>query len=126
MVNVIEEGVLFTGDIINNKHFSFMGHGNFKGAYEATLKALAMKPKYVVVGHGRSGGISLIEEFSTIYKKLHNEVGKYYSEGLMSHEMKPKIVYSFSQYKHWSSFDKRIGEYVSQVKAEIENEEFNQ
>lgn len=125
MVNVVEEGVLFTGDIINNEHFSFMGHGNFKGAYEATLTALAMKPKYVVVGHGKSGKINLIQEFSEIYLKLRNEVGKYYEQGLMDYEMKPKVVTAFDKYKDWSGFERRIGSYINQLHAELESESFN-
>lgn len=125
MVNVVEERVLFTGDIINNEHFSFMGHGNFKGAYEATQKALAMKPRHVVVGHGRSGKINLVKEFAEIYQKLRSEVGKYYEQGLMAYEMKPKVVIAFDKYKHWNSFDRRIGEYVSQVRTELEDEAFD-
>ena len=124
MVNVVDEGVLFTGDIVNNKHFSFMGHGNFKGAYEATLKAMAVKPKHVVVGHGRSGKIDLIKEFSQIYLKLRTLVGKYYEQGLMDYEMKPRVVVEFNEYKHWSGFDLRFGPYISQVYSEVENEAF--
>lgn len=124
MVNVVEEGVLFTGDIINNLHFSFMGHGSFKGAYEATQAALAMKPMHVVVGHGRSGKINLIKEFAMIYKNLRSEVGKYYEQGLMDYEMKPKVVAAFKKYKHWSGFDNQIGRYVNQVYTELENEAF--
>ncbi len=125
MVNVVEEGVLFTGDIINNEHFSFMGHGNFKGAYDATQIALSMKPRYVVVGHGRSGKINLIKEFADIYQKLRIEVGKYFEQGLMDYEMKPKVVIEFDKYKNWSGFNMRIGSYVNQVNAELENESFN-
>lgn len=125
MVNVVEEGVLFTGDIINNEHFSFMGHGNFKGAYEATLTALAMKPKYVVVGHGKSGKVNLIQEFSEIYRKLRTVVGKHYELGLMDFEMKPKVVTAFDKYKDWSGFKKRIGPYVNQLREELESESFN-
>ncbi|MCW8901989.1 MAG: MBL fold metallo-hydrolase [Gammaproteobacteria bacterium] len=124
MVNVIEEKILFTGDIINNKHFSFMGHGNFKGAYEATQKALAMQPVYVVVGHGRSGKIHLLEEFEAVYHKIRSEVGKYSEQGLMDYEMKPKVVAAFDKYKHWSGFDAQIGRYVNQVYTELENEAF--
>ena len=125
MVNVVEERILFTGDIINNEHFSFMGHGNFKGAYDATQTALAMNPRYVVVGHGRSGKINLIQEFANIYQKLLSEVGKYFEQGLMDYEMKPKIVIEFDKYKNWSGFNNRIGPYVIQVNAELENESFN-
>ena len=125
MVNVVEEKILFTGDIINHEHFSFMGHGNFKGAYEATLKALSMKPEYVVVGHGRSGKISRLENFKEIYGKLRSEVGKYYEQGLMDYEMKPKVVTKFKKFKHWNMFDSRIGPYINQVNSELESEAFN-
>lgn len=124
MVNVVEEGVLFTGDIVNNEHFSFMGHGNFKGAYEATQKALAMNANHIVVGHGRSGKINLVKEFAEIYQKLRSVVGQYYEQGMMDYEMKPKVVAEFDKYKNWSGFDIRIGPYISQVIAELENESF--
>ena len=125
MVHVVEDRVLFTGDIINNEHFSFMGHGNFKGAYEATQTALSMKPQHVVVGHGRSGKINLINEFAMIYKTLRSEVGKYYEQGLLGYEMKPKLVAVFDKYKHWSGFDLRIGPYINQIHEELESEAFN-
>ncbi|WP_455223400.1 MBL fold metallo-hydrolase [Kaarinaea lacus] len=124
MVNVVEEGILFTGDIINNEHLSFMGHGNFKGAYEATQKALAMSPKHVVVGHGRSGKINLVKEFAGLYQQLRSAVGKYYEQGLMDYEMKPKVVAELDKYKNWDAFDRQIGPYISQVIVELETESF--
>ena len=124
MVHVVEEEVLFTGDIVNNEHFSFMGHGNFKGAYEATQKALAMNAKHIVVGHGRSGTINLVNEFAQVYQKLRSVVAKYYEQGLMDYEMKPKLIAELDKYKHWSGFDNQIGPYISQVIAELENESF--
>ena len=124
MVNVVEEGVLFTGDIVNNEHFSFMGHGNFKGAYEATQQALAMKPVYVVVGHGKSGKITLIETFGQIYKRLLTVVEDSYQQGLMDYEIKPKIITELDLYKNWSGFENQIGPYVSQLYIEIESEAF--
>ena len=124
MVNVVEEGVLFTGDIVNNQHLSFMGHGNFKGAYEATQTALAMKPRHVVVGHGRSGKIDLVEEFGAFYQQLPVVVGKYYEQGLMDYEMKPKVVADLGKYKSWHAFDTQIGPYISQVIGELEKESF--
>lgn len=124
MVHVVEDGILFTGDIVNNKHFSFMGHGNFKGAFEATQKALAMNAKYVVVGHGQSGKPELIKQFASLYQTLREAVSKYYDQGLMDYEMKPKIVEEFSSYQHWHAFDRQIGPYISQIIAELENEGF--
>ena len=124
MVYVMDEDVLFTGDIVNNEHFSFMGHGNFKGAYEATLWALSTDTKHVVVGHGKSGTKEQVKEFSQLYKTLRTEVAKYYAEGLMAYEMKPMIVETLSQYKEWSGFEDQIGRYISQLVTEIEQEQF--
>ena len=124
MVNVVEEQVLFTGDIINNEHFSFMGHGNFRGAYEATQKALTMNANHVVVGHGRSGKMELVQEFSQFYEDLRSVVGKYRDEGLMDFEMKPKVVAELDKYKDWDAFDRQIGPYISQVVLELESESF--
>jgi len=124
MVYVVEEKVLFTGDIVNNSHLSFMGHGNFKGAYEATQTALAMNPEHVVVGHGQSGKIKLVENFAEFYQQLRNVVGKYHEEGLMDYEMKPKVVAELSQYRDWNAFDRQIGPYISQLITELENESF--
>ena len=124
MVHVVDDGVLFTGDIINNKHFSFMGHGNFKGAYEATQKALAINPETVVVGHGRSGKIELVKEFAHIYQTLLTVVGEAYEEGLVDYEIKLRVVARLDQYKDWSGFDDQIGRYVSQLVTELESELF--
>ncbi len=124
MVHVVEEGVLFTGDIVNNAHCSFMGHGNFKGAYQAAQKALTLSPKHVVVGHGRSGKINLVKEFAELYQQLPVVVGKYYELGLMDYEMKPKVVAELDKYQNWNACDRQIGPYISQVIAELEKESF--
>jgi glyoxylase-like metal-dependent hydrolase (beta-lactamase superfamily II) len=124
MVHVVEEGVLFTGDIVNNEHFSFMGHGNFTGAYEATQKALAMHANHVVVGHGRSGKMDLVRDFSQFYQELRSVVDKYREQGLMDFEMKPKVVAELDKYKNWNAFDRQIGPYISQVLLELESESF--
>ena len=124
MVYVIEDGVLFTGDIVNNTHFSFMGHGNFKGAYEATQTALAMNPRHVVVGHGRSGQKDLITLFGHFYQQLRSSVKKYYDQGMMDFEMKPMVMAELAQYKSWSGFERQIGPYISQVILELEKESF--
>jgi glyoxylase-like metal-dependent hydrolase (beta-lactamase superfamily II) len=124
MVNVVDDGVLFTGDIVNNEHFSFMGHGNFKGAYEATQKALTIDAGHVVVGHGKSGKKRLISEFGQLYQKLRSLVTKYYEQGLTDYEMKPIVLAELEQYKHWSGFDAQIGPYISQLYVEVEKELF--
>jgi len=73
----------------------------------------------------RGGSINLIKEFAYIYQTMRSEVGKYYKQGLMAYEMKTKIATKFKKYKNWNNFDKRMGEYVTQVYAEIESEAFD-
>jgi len=124
MVYVMDESVLFTGDIVNNEHFSFMGHGNFHGAYEATQWALSTGATHVVVGHGKSGTMELVKEFSHIYKTLLNEVTNYYEDGLMAYQMKPRLVASLDKYQKWSGFDSQIGRYTSQLVLEVEQRQF--
>jgi glyoxylase-like metal-dependent hydrolase (beta-lactamase superfamily II) len=124
MVYVEDEGVLFTGDIVNNEHFSFMGHGNFKGAYEATQKALTFNANHVVVGHGKSGNQDLIKTFGAIYQKLQAIIRKFYEQDMMDYEMKPKVIAEFEEYKQWSGFDNQIGPYISQIVLELEKESF--
>ena len=124
IVYVEEEGVLFTGDIVNNQHFSYMGHGSFKGAYEATRTMLSLKPDYVVVGHGRSGKPELIDEFGQIYQQLRTLVSQYYEQGLMDYEMKPRMIAELDEYRQWSGFDRQIGPYISQLITELEAESF--
>jgi glyoxylase-like metal-dependent hydrolase (beta-lactamase superfamily II) len=124
MVYVVEEGVLFTGDVVNNAHFSFMGHGNFKGAWEATERIKDIEANHVVVGHGHGGKMDLVQEFNTIYKTLLETVEKYYDEGLADYEMKPKVVADMAKYRNWSGFEAQIGRYISQIITELENEAF--
>jgi len=124
MVYVVEDGVLFTGDIVNREHLSFMGHGNFKGAYEATQLAISLHPKYVVVGHGRSGSVELLSIFSKFYLTLRTVIGKYHEQGMADFEMKPKVIADLAPFQAWHDFDRRIGQYVSQMISELEAESF--
>lgn len=124
MVFVVEEGVLFSGDIVNNQHFSFMGHGNFKGAFEAAKYMQGLPAKHVVVGHGKSGKPELLKQFGNLYQTLRTVVRKYYDEGLMDYEMKPRVVAELKQYQDWSGFENQIGPYISQLITELEAESF--
>lgn len=125
MVHVIDDSVLFTGDIVNNAHFSFMGHGNFTGAYKATQWALSTGAKHIVVGHGNAGGMQLVKDFNHIYKTLLSEVKKYYEEGLMDYQMKPMVAASLDKYKNWSGFEGQLGRYISQLVSEVEQLQFS-
>ena len=70
-----------------------------------------MNAKYFVVGHGKSGHVKLVKEFAELYQKLRAMVGKYYEQGLMDYEMKPKVIAELDKYKNWSGFDRQIGPY---------------
>jgi glyoxylase-like metal-dependent hydrolase (beta-lactamase superfamily II) len=124
MVYVVEDGVLFTGDIVNNAHLSYMGHGDFAGAYQATQAALALQPRHVVAGHGRSGDRTLIEASARLYQTLPDIVAAWYEQGLLDFEIKPRVVAELADYRDWNGFDRQIGPYISQIIAELEAASF--
>jgi len=121
MVYVRNDGVLFTGDVVNNAHCSFMGHGNFHGAIEATRKAASLRPSHVVAGHGKSGGAELVDRYDAFYAALVAKVQHHYDAGLEDYEMKPLVMKELQEYRNWHNFDVQLGPYISQVILEIES-----
>jgi len=123
MVYVRDDGVLFTGDIVNNAHCSYMGHGSFHGAIEATRKAASLGPAHVVAGHGQSGGADLVDRYNTFYATLLAKVQQHYDEGLQDYEMKPLIMEELREYRNWHNFDVQLGPNISQIILEIESDQ---
>lgn len=52
MMYVVEDRLLFAGDLIFSGRIPFVGNGDSKGWLEATHKMLALSPAVVVPGHG--------------------------------------------------------------------------
>lgn len=76
-----EEGVIFTGDSVLNKHCPFMGDCDFQNWID-TLKILdRLEVKTVCVGHGQLAGQEVFGKLAGYFTNLRDEVGYQISMG---------------------------------------------
>lgn len=124
MVEVIEQGVLFLGDIVVIGRLPRMGDASFKGNIAAIDRALSTKAKIFVPAHGRSGGREVPQLYRSYLTTLYEYVRKYYDKGLADFEMKPKIAPALSAYKSWHEYNNELGRHISLLYLQIEAEAF--
>lgn len=124
MIYVEEEGVLFTGDNVNNGRIVRMDDGSFSGNIAACIKAMTIPAKVFVPGHGQSGGQSLVFTYRDYLSGLYAAVEKYYEQGLSDFEMKPKVAAELKRFKDWSGFEDELGKHISLAYLEIEAKAF--
>ncbi len=124
MIEYAKESTFFTGDNVGYLRILRMSDGSFRDVIKSLDKAISLKAKYYVPGHGPTGDVSLVHlqrEYMTI---LYTQVQKYYEEGLEDFEMKPKVESALSKFKDWAGFDVELGKHISLAKLEIEKAEF--
>jgi glyoxylase-like metal-dependent hydrolase (beta-lactamase superfamily II) len=124
MIEIVEDSVLSTGDIILYKRIGRMIDGSFRGNIRACERVLAMGLTYYIPNHGPAGGPEVVKPFCNYLKTLYAEVGRLYEEGLSDFEMKDAVVASLSEYKDWSGFGDQVGKHISLAVLEIEQAEF--
>jgi len=126
MIEVIEDKVLFFGDIVAAKRVpnsDVPQDANFKGTITA-IKTLLNRPIDIYIpGHGDSGGLEVPQSSLHFLEMLHSSVTKYYSQGLESFEMKDKVKADLSQYKNWNNFIE-IDRVINFVYQEVEQDNF--
>lgn len=124
MIEVVEEKVLFTGDVVMNRRAGRLDDGSFKGniaACEAALKTGAVR---VVPGHGPIGDRAVITAYRDWLKALYGAVGRYRAQGLKDFEMKDKVIADLKAYRDWALFDSQIGKLISLAYLQSEQEGF--
>lgn len=124
MIEVVEESLLATGDNVLFKRIGRLDDASFRGNIAACDRALELKLKHYIPGHGPSGTADVIEPFCTYLKTVYAKVGELYEEGLSDFEMKDAVVEDVSAYKDWSGFDEQVGKHISLAVLEIEQAEF--
>ena len=113
------------GDVVRDRAIGLMeDDSSFEGNIEAIEKIVATNYKYYIPGHGSVGGIDMPLEYSAYLKSLRDIVAELFDEGLESYEMKPRIIKALVDYNDWRNFELRLGENISRVYLEIEQEEF--
>lgn len=123
MIEVVEEKVLFFGDIVRSGLFSPF-QASFKGNIAAIDRGLKTSAKVFVPGHGKSGDRAAAMSYRRLLETMREQVRQNYRNGLSDFEMKPRIAEALADYRGWSGLDESLGPLVSAAYQEIEAEEF--
>jgi glyoxylase-like metal-dependent hydrolase (beta-lactamase superfamily II) len=122
MIEIVEDKILFTGDNVLNRQSMNLRDGTFKGVIKATQRALDLKAKLYVPGHGKTGNSGLVTEQKAYFDILMAEVRRMYDEGKSDFEMKPVLVDKLKAYRKWAEFETNLGPQISLAILEIEQE----
>ncbi|MBU1223380.1 MAG: MBL fold metallo-hydrolase [Gammaproteobacteria bacterium] len=122
MIEIVEDKILFTGDNVLSRQSMNLRDGTFKGVIKATQRALDLKAKLYVPGHGKTGNSSLVAEQKAYFDILMAEVRRMYDEGKNDFEMKPVLVDKLKAYRKWAEFETNLGPQISLAILEIEQE----
>ena len=118
----VDNGVLFTGDNVLNGRIGRLDDGTFKGNIRAIDHGLAIQPKVVVPGHGKTGGAAIMKAQREYFQTLYDTVKAEYDDGKSDFEMKPVLAKKLAAFKKWNGFDVALGKHISLAILEIEQE----
>ncbi|HID83327.1 MAG TPA: MBL fold metallo-hydrolase [Chromatiales bacterium] len=124
MIEVVEERVLFAGDILTHKRMTRMEDGSFRGNIAALDKAMTLDVKVVVPGHGPTGGKEIIKPLRDYLNTIYSRASEMREEGLEDFEMKDKIAAEVTAYESWPGFEENFGKQISLAVLESEQAEF--
>ena len=125
MVEIVDQGTLFTGDVVRNGLLGIMeSDASFSGNIAAIDAIMAMDFRHYIPGHGRAGGIEIVRNYRAYLDTLLSKVRDLYADQLSDYEMKPMLVETLSAYRHWAGFDMRLGPHISRAYLEVEMEAF--
>lgn len=122
MIESVEDRILFTADNVLNHQVMMLRDGTFKGVLNATNRALDLNMALYVPGHGKTGDRKFVEDQKIWFDTLLTEVRRMYDEGKNDYEMKPVIVEKLKAYRDWAEWDANMGQQISLVILEIEQE----
>lgn len=124
MLEIIEDKLLFTGDIVNNERIVPFNDGSFKGSIDSISNVMKLGIKTVVPGHGLTTSGDLLGTYKKGLESIYQTTKLLIEEGLEPYEMKDKVLASNSAFKNWKGFEDEVGRYLSLAVLEIEQEEF--
>jgi glyoxylase-like metal-dependent hydrolase (beta-lactamase superfamily II) len=124
MIEVVEDSLMFLGDIGVYQRMGRMDDGTFRGNIAALDRALAPKFKHYVPGHGPSGGPEAGDAFRQYLTIVYDAAVKYSEEGLAPYEIKAKLMPLMGKYRKWPLFEEDFGKQVSLAVLEAEQAAF--
>jgi cyclase len=96
-VHVVEDNILFTGDVLHKDITPFLGQGSFKEWIDVLAATSRQEYKAIVPGHGGLSGNKEVKLMLRFLRVLWNGVSKGYKAGKSSaaiiKEMRPHINY---------------------------------
>jgi glyoxylase-like metal-dependent hydrolase (beta-lactamase superfamily II) len=120
MIEVEQDGVVFTGDNVLNARIARLDDGTFKGNIAACDRVLATKAKHYVPGHGKTADAEMVKRYRDYMIALTTEVKHQYDAGKSDYEMKDAVASKLGAYKNWSGFNEQLGKHISLAVLEIE------
>ncbi len=124
MIEVVEDSLMFLGDIGVYQRMGRMDDGSFRGNIAALDRALTLNLKHYVPGHGPSGGPEAGDAFRQYLKMVYDAAVKYSEEGLAPYEIKAKLMPLMDKYRKWPLFAEDFGKQVSLAVLEAEQAAF--
>lgn len=124
MIEVVEEKVMFLGDIVVAERAGRQDDGTYKGNLAAIQMALQSDAIHFVPGHGKSGGRAVPEGYRAFLTDLYGAVKKYYALGLSDFDMKDEVQADLARYNKWALFDTGLGKLISLAYIQIEADSF--
>lgn len=124
MIELVDDSLMFTGDNVSYERVIRMDDGSFRDTIAACERAIGLKLKHYVPGHGPTGDVSRVVAMKDYLLTLYQSVAELYEQGLSDFEMKPMIVKKLAAYQNWEGFDEQIGKSISLALLEIERAEF--
>ncbi|MGV6825902.1 MAG: MBL fold metallo-hydrolase [bacterium] len=124
MIHVKEPSVVFLGDNAGYGRILRLADGNMKGNIETLNKAIELKAKVYVPGHGKSGGVDRASSYRDYFALIYTNVEKYFEEDLPDFEMKPLIQPQMTAWHDWPGFEEEFGKHVNKAYLEIEEAAF--
>jgi cyclase len=81
LVHVVEDSVLFTGDVVVNNRHPFIGHGNSKDWLNALTFIRKLKVDTIVPGHGEICDRETLDMLSEYIRRMRAQVRTLYRAG---------------------------------------------
>ncbi|MEE9304576.1 MAG: MBL fold metallo-hydrolase [Thiotrichaceae bacterium] len=124
MYELVEDGVLFTGDNVTYKRIPRMVDGNFLGNIAAADYGLKLSVNVVVPGHGLTGGKEVLSAYRDYLSTVYETSKTLAEEGLETYEMKELLVEKLAGYNDWTGLEEQLGKHISQSVIEAEEADF--
>lgn len=120
MIHYKKANVLFTGDNVAHGRILRLEQGSFAGNISTIENGIALKPAYVVPGHGRTGGVEIMQDYRDYLSTLLASVKEHFENDLGDFEMKPLVHEKLARYHDWPGYEEELGKQISNAYLEIE------